>query len=113
MVEQKPINVNFVASSGTTYTDKDPSFIVLHVDKETLLPVNVESHYFDLAYANKNDEPKWVKLMEYLDYFKIPDLSPDSIMKVAENVLYNGSYAQMYDDFHNVIPYGGGSSPQG
>jgi hypothetical protein len=42
------------------FTDgKNPSFSILHVDPETMLPVDFETWSFDLDYANKYDAPKW------------------------------------------------------
>ena len=38
---------------------KNPSFMVLNVDPETMLPVDIDSYVLDLAQANKDNTPKW------------------------------------------------------
>jgi hypothetical protein len=49
--------VNFIVGSVTTYKGKPPSFNIIYVDPETLLPIDFETHTFDLDYANKFDIP--------------------------------------------------------
>jgi hypothetical protein len=31
----------------------------MYVDRDTMLPIDFETHAFDLEYANKYDQPKW------------------------------------------------------
>ena len=62
MRTHKPIGVNFIIGSGTTYIDglvegKPQSFNVIYADKTTLFPLNFESYAFDLDHANKYDDP--------------------------------------------------------
>lgn len=52
MYEKKPIGVNFISGSGTTYQGKPPSFNVVYLDPETMLPIDYESYAFDLDHAN-------------------------------------------------------------
>jgi hypothetical protein len=48
------------------FTDgKDPSFSILYVDPETMLPVDYETWSFDLDYANKFDIPKWERRINW------------------------------------------------
>jgi len=57
--EQKPILMNYIAGSGTTYQDKDPSFDIVHLDTQTALPVHIETYHMNVDDANKNDKPIW------------------------------------------------------
>ena len=64
---------------------KEPSFAVLYVDPETMLPVDYETWNFDLEYANKFDIPKWRRLLNWRDTYGLKDLSPSSMLKLAES----------------------------
>ena len=52
MREKKPIGMNFIVGSATTFHGKPQSFNVIYVDPVTVLPVNFETHAFDLNHAN-------------------------------------------------------------
>ena len=74
--------MNFVVGSVTTYKGKPPSFNVINVDPETLLPIDFETHTFDLDYANKFDFPIWSLKYNYRDHFNLNDLSPQSFFNL-------------------------------
>jgi len=38
--DNKNIGVNIIAGSLTSYTNMNPSFLVIDIDEETMLPVN-------------------------------------------------------------------------
>lgn len=59
MEMKKPIGMNFIIGSATTFQGKPPSFNILHIDPVTMLPVDFETIAFDLDHANKFDEPRW------------------------------------------------------
>lgn len=46
--EGKSIGMNFIVGSATTYKGKPPSFDLLYLDPETMLPVDLEVWAFDL-----------------------------------------------------------------
>ena len=68
--------MNFIVGSGTTYQGKPPNFSLIYADPNTLLPVNFETHALDLKHANEFDEPKWDIVYNWLDEYKLPDMSP-------------------------------------
>ena len=70
--------MNFIVGSGTSFNGKNPSFNVIYVDPDTMLPVDYESHAFDLEHANKYDEPKWAKYYDVKELYNMTDLSPHS-----------------------------------
>ena len=74
--DKKPIGLNFIVGSGTTFEGKPPMFSVITADSDTLLPLNFETHALDLVHANKYDEPKWDIQYNWLDEYNIPDMSP-------------------------------------
>ena len=77
-MEKKPIGMTYVVGSATTYQGKPPSFSVMYVDPETMLPVDYEVYAFDLERANEKDEPTWAKKYNYREFFELQDLSPQS-----------------------------------
>ena len=81
MNEHKPILMNYIVSSATTYQGKHPSFNVIYLDPDTMLPVDYESYYMDLTKANAlpdTEKPVWELKYNYRDYFNLEDLSPQS-----------------------------------
>jgi len=74
--EGKPIGMNFIVSSATTYQGKPPSFNVIYLDPDTMLPVEYESYALDLDHANEHDETIWSRKFNYRETYNLPDLSP-------------------------------------
>jgi len=89
MVTHEPIGMNFIVGSVTTYQGKPPSFNVVYLDAETMLPIDYETHVFDLEHANKFDEPKWDLKYNYRTEYGIKDLSPASFFENSGKILYN------------------------
>lgn len=83
MVEHQPISMNFLAGAATTYTQKNPSFMVMTVDSRTMLPVELETHFLNITKANEEDDPQWEFHHKYTDFFGLKDLSPVSFMDYA------------------------------
>lgn len=79
-VSKKPISNQFWASSGTPFVGHNPAFRVVEIDQETMLPINLETYIFDLSVQ----EPKWAFSHDYLEYYKLDDLSPKSMMDLAD-----------------------------
>lgn len=96
MIESKPIGMNFIVSSGTTYQGKPPSFNVIYVDPETMLPVDYESWVFDLDHANAHDEPKWDRVHDYRDTYQLKDLSPASFWEHSQKIFREEKVAMQY-----------------
>jgi hypothetical protein len=69
---------------------------VVYLDPETLLPIDFETHYLNLDYANKYDDPKWELLYNYRDVFSLSDLSPDNFMNYATRLLLEEEEAKEY-----------------
>lgn len=81
---RQPILQNFIIGSATTYQGKEPSFNVIHLDPETMLPVELQTFAFDLKHANAYDEPIWRLKYNYTETYNMVDLSPASFFKVSE-----------------------------
>jgi hypothetical protein len=49
---KQSIGMNFIIGSATTYQGKPPSFNVIYLDPDTMLPIDFETYAFDLDHAN-------------------------------------------------------------
>jgi hypothetical protein len=99
---QKPIGLNFIVGSGTTFVGKPPSFSVAYLDPVTMLPVNFETYAFDLDYGNTHDEEKWDLMWNYLDTYNLTDLSPASMQQHSEKMFFDEAAAAHYKAHRNV-----------
>ena len=72
--------MNFIVGSTTTFIDKNPSFNVIYLDPDTMLPLDYETYAFDLMYSNQHDSPRWFKEFDYRQNFTLSDLSPNSFL---------------------------------
>lgn len=63
--------------------DKNPSFNVLHLDPETMLPQDYYVHSFNLTEANMTPEknPDWKVWRDYRKDYNMTDLSPKSFLQ--------------------------------
>lgn len=62
----KPIGFNFVAGSVTTYKGKNPGFTVLELDAEYLVPVKIDTYYYNITEANlKGSHDMWTHLHDW------------------------------------------------
>jgi len=52
--------------------------MTIEFDSETLLPLNMNTYYFDIEKANAEGEIKWELLHDMVDYYEMGDMSPSS-----------------------------------
>ena len=76
------IGVNLIAGSVTSYQNMNPSFNVITLDAELMIPINQETYYFNITAANLG-KPEWKLLHDFTQYYKIGDMSPDSLSSLA------------------------------
>ena len=72
--------MNFVIGATTTFTHKIPSFNVVYLDKDTLVPVEYQTWALDLDQANRDDNPIWSLRYNWTDTYNLPDMSPKSFL---------------------------------
>ena len=75
---------------------KNPSFMTIDLDAETLLPLNMESIYFDLGKANADGAVTW-ESHDYLNEFKLTDLSPASMLDFAFRMKEDKELAALWE----------------
>lgn len=84
----KAILLNNIGGSVTTYTNKNPSFMTIEFDAQTMLPVNMYQYTFDLEKANEDgNSPEWFMQHDYLEEYGLKDLSPSSLLDLSERFL--------------------------
>lgn len=115
---EKIIGVSQIGASGTTYTDVNPSYALIDIDAETMLPVNFRIFAFDIDEANASDaeQPDWRLFTDYAkDYDLDGGVSTESLYNLAarlrtdvrfyENFLWDKSRrAEKKPAFHLFIP---------
>ncbi len=90
------IGTNFIAGSLTAYTDKNPSFTVIEIDEEYMVPTNFKTYYYDMVKANKENKITWEILHDFKGYYGLKDLRPDQLYNLAEKVNTDEDLAIMY-----------------
>ena len=98
----KAIGMNYIVGSTTTFIGKNPSFNVIYLDPETMLPLEYETYAFDLTYANQHDDPRWFKEFDYKQNFTMPDLSPESFMAHSQLFLKDEAVARQFRNQRHV-----------
>lgn len=53
------------------------------MDTETMLPLNVKTHYMDLAKANSEGHPTWEFLDDILETYDVANMSPANMKNLA------------------------------
>lgn len=77
VLEKKPIGMSYIVGSATTFQGKPPSFGLMSIDPETMLPVGYKVFAFDLEGANNGDNPNWYLKYNYREFFN-ENFSPQS-----------------------------------
>lgn len=94
--DQSPLQVFWTTGSVTTETGKNPSFRIFELDAETMLPVKIDKYYFNISRANELNEPLWHFMYEFTEEYDLADLSPSSILNLAERIKVDEQLAVKY-----------------
>ena len=106
----KPIGVNYLTSSMTTYTSRNPAFRVITLDAETKLPLRIETHVLNITEANKNDDDAIFKFdHELTEVYDLHDLSPSSFLDLANRFEDDLELVKVYK--RNMFQGGPGFKP--
>lgn len=103
LLTQKPISIQWVAPSVTTYQGLNPSFRVYEADGDSKQVTDVLQYRLNLADANENPDstPVWDLAYSYLDYYGYTDLSPQTLYNFAQSLSNNETAAtQWWDNFY-------------
>lgn len=88
----KSVGINYWTGSMTTYSDTYPSFRHFVVDKETLLPLRVETYRMDVEAEN----PEFVLDHEMTEFYEMSDLSPSSFDDLSSRIQQDEATAMKY-----------------
>lgn len=91
------IGLSLYTGSLTTYTNRNPSFSVVELDQEYMIPVSYKTYYLDIEKANTDNAANWAILHDLKQEYLLEDLSPDTIQTaLAEVLLANETAALNY-----------------
>ena len=94
--EGKNIGMNFITGSLTTFTNKDPSFSVMALDQDLLIPLTHQTYSLNLNKTNQNNTPVWTLLHDYASMYNLEDLSPDSFNHFSQQVKSDVNLSLLY-----------------
>ena len=95
--DKKPIGLNLVSPSLTTFKGNNPAFRVIELDVKTKLPLKLETYYFDLERGNNDDEfAHFEFLHEIAEEYDLKDLRPSEILKLSNRILEDEELAIKY-----------------
>jgi hypothetical protein len=77
--DNKNIGISYVSGSLTTYQNLNPSFTVIEIDEELMIPLNFKTYIMNVTRANLEGHPTWELIHDFTKQYDIPDLSPDSL----------------------------------
>jgi hypothetical protein len=86
----------YIRAEGNNYLGKEPSFDVMYVDPDTLLPIDLEVWSFNLEQANEFDTPEWNLKFDYRKLYDLPDMSPHSFYLYSKKILADETSAVKY-----------------
>ena len=92
---ERPVGSLTVCGALTTWGG-NPVFCVYEVDAETLLPVERRTYAFDLATANQQGTINWYQLTDWRSTYKLDDLSPSSLLALAQRIGSKSDTAQKF-----------------
>ena len=94
----KPVFVTSVVGAVTTYAQGNPSFQVLDIDTETLLPTNKYTYYTDVEKLDESGNITWSMLHDYKETYSMNDMSPSSFKDLAVRILLDPKIATTFKD---------------
>ena len=95
----KPVYMTSVGGSVTTYDFMNPSFMVIDMDADTLLPLNMYTYSTDvdkIEESNANGVPVWTQLHDYKESYKMADLRPSNFKDLALRIFTDKELATTF-----------------
>lgn len=93
---EKPIFMTSVGGSVTTYWYQNPSFMVLDIDTETMLPENMYTYFTDVDELDEAGNIQWSQLHDYLETYEMNDLRPSNLKDLALRIFTQKELAETF-----------------
>mmetsp|Transcript_12210 Transcript_12210/g.10827 ORF Transcript_12210/g.10827 Transcript_12210/m.10827 type:complete len:120 (-) Transcript_12210:185-544(-) len=101
--DNRPIGIHFISPSFNTFAGNNPSFRVFKLDSQTKLPLEVETYYFNLEKANRDDSfAHFEQLHKLTEEYNLKDLRPSEILQLASNLMIDEQLAIKYLKNHRA-----------
>jgi hypothetical protein len=94
--DNKNIGINYVTGSLTMSSEYNPTFSVVEIDEEFMVPINFKIYVMDLGESNKQKTPIFRLQSDFLQTYNIPDVSPNALYTVSEKILNDEETATLY-----------------
>lgn len=95
--DNKNIGFNHVTGSMCMQPSANPSFTLVDIDQEFLVPLNFRVFVLDLPESNKQKTPIIYEKFNLVDDYGLADVSPDSMFSLSERILNDEATAKQYE----------------
>lgn len=82
----KAVNWSWVGGSVVSYQMLYPTFTVVELDKEEMIPLEIESYWFDIDESNKQNKPIWKHYHNFKQDYGLKDLSPAEMLRLTTEI---------------------------
>jgi len=93
--DNKNVGMNIITGS-LTMQPNNPCFTVIEIDAEYMVPLNFKTYLMNLTESNKQKQPVWYLMNDYLHTYEVADVSPDGLQVLSNNILNNETFAELY-----------------
>lgn len=101
-----PLNVAWIAGSGTAFMGVNPNYRLYTVEPKTYEVIDVDTYIFNLTEANATPDrpPKWFKEYSFREAFGVDDLSPYTLSKLVNETWRHDrqSLYKMWTFYHKM-----------
>jgi len=94
--DNKNVGLDFLTGSMAMQPSGDPSFSVIEIDEELMIPVNFKVYIMDLEQSNAKGSPVFRLQNDHLQMYGLEDVSPDSMYALSEEILNDEETAILY-----------------
>jgi sphingomyelin phosphodiesterase len=107
----KPVAMQYIAPSLTTFTDINPSFRSYVFDNKTLELQDYIQYRLNLTHTIATDRAEWNVAYTARDEYRLASMSPASWAALIERMRHNTTLRQTFEtNFHTGRPYTTSSS---
>mmetsp|Transcript_7087 Transcript_7087/g.5344 ORF Transcript_7087/g.5344 Transcript_7087/m.5344 type:complete len:168 (-) Transcript_7087:36-539(-) len=94
--DNKPINLDYLTGSMAMQPSAEPSFTLIEIDAELMIPINFKVYVMDLEKSNAQKEGVFRLQNDHLETYDLEDVSPSSMFALSEKILNDKEVAVKY-----------------